>query len=46
MNPIKNIFNAVIYCINLFMYFAHLEGQKFSEKYDPYDFSQDIQYWT
>jgi hypothetical protein len=39
------ILNPFIFLINFFMYSAHMEGQRGFEKYDPYDFSQDLKYF-
>lgn len=39
------ILNPFIYMINFFMYTAHLEGQRFCDEYEPYDFSNDIGYF-
>ena len=44
MKLIKLIYNSAIYGINLFMYVAHLEGQKHCKVYARYDFSKDLKY--
>lgn len=34
--------NALIWCLNLFRYLAHVEGYRCSKSYDRYDFTRDI----
>ena len=39
------ILNSLIFIINLFAYFGHLDSQRSAEHYDRYDFSRDIGYF-
>jgi len=39
------ILNPVIWCINAFRYFGHLESQRFAKDYEIYDFSKDIKHF-
>ena len=42
MKILKKIVNGIIFVCNLFSYMGHLESQRYSKKYDGYDFSKDI----
>ena len=42
--PLK-VLNPFIWVVNHMKYAAHLDGQRFNEKYEPYDFNTDIKYF-
>ena len=42
------VFNPVIWLLNVFRYFAHLNSQgpiRYHKDYEPYDFKDDIKYF-
>lgn len=45
MKYFLKILNPIIWIINIINYQSHLENQRFSEKYTPYDFNKDKQYF-
>lgn len=45
MRKLLKVFNPFIALFNYFKYSAHLEGQRMSKEYQPYDFSKDTPYF-
>ncbi len=42
---ILKILNPLIAALNFFTYCSHLENQRNCRKYEPYDFSKDLEYF-
>lgn len=45
MKRIRKILNPFIWMFNVMNYFAHLEGNRLLDEYEPYDFDQDVKYF-
>ena len=45
MRILLKVLNPLIWCVNMLMYFSHLETYRHASEYESYDFSKDIRYF-